>query len=494
MRLEKKIEKLEKLLDSLAEKKMVLRPAANYSLDWFRGSFPDRLTIEPSNFHVELCRLADDVFHGRIQRLLVQAPRGSAKSTYISFGLAAYAVAMGEPYILILSDSSAQAAKFLADLRNLFSGLLTKSTTNCLIVGGKVCVEAFGSRAKIRGRRFLSSRPTLIIVDDPQSNSDIISSSERDYSFDWFVREVIPAGSHNCRLIAIGTNIHPECIVSRCERLVDWRTIKYPALLGQFSADDLDYWANRAREVPKQEEANFEKEVREHLRASSFWPARWSVVSLLKIYAEIGRQAFMSEYQQISDYGLGKSLWDSNLVDSCITNLQEFPPSVTELIQSVDPSEGKETGDYQAHCVGGVDEEGNIYVWLDRRRDIDWVNYAVHLSNKFSTSAIVVETNSTMNLALPAIESCIYKYARISGKEHSPQIVGIKHRKPKNVRIQTLSFYLRAGRLRVLLCPGLEEFVNEAKTFPYSKYDDVLDCMSTLVLELEARAAISRGG
>ena len=119
----------------------------------------------------------------------IAAPRGHAKSTAITHAYTLANVCFREAqYVMIVSDTEEQATLFLEDIKNellenqnlrtLFKiNKFLKDTGTDVIVqmddGHLFRIIAKGSMQKIRGRKWRSKRPDLIVGDDLE-NDEIV--------------------------------------------------------------------------------------------------------------------------------------------------------------------------------------------------------------------------------------------------------------------------------------------------------------------------------
>src|SRR5262249_5910920 len=160
-----------------------------------------------SSFHRWLVGQLQGLHTRRGSRHALVAPRGSAKSTWVSLVYPLWvALQRREPYIQIISDTQSQA-------RLLLEAIKRELEDNPLLAAGYpwavgrgtpwgqdrirlvngVVIEALGTGAKIRGRRNRAERPSLIIVDDPQNDQHVTSAIQRERSWSWFNRAVANA-------------------------------------------------------------------------------------------------------------------------------------------------------------------------------------------------------------------------------------------------------------------------------------------------------------
>ena len=138
------------------------------------------------------------------KQVAIAAPRYHAKSTAVTHAYTLASVLFRESrYVIIVSDTVAQAILFLGDikkelaenedLRSLFgirAGNFPKETEDDLIVemedGHTFRIQARGSNQNVRGLKWANMRPDLIICDDME-NDEIVMNKERRLKFKrWF--------------------------------------------------------------------------------------------------------------------------------------------------------------------------------------------------------------------------------------------------------------------------------------------------------------------
>ena len=214
-------------------------------LEWGHKYVPHFFFRKESQFHVDMSNVLHNMTYNRGQKILVVAPRGNAKSTICSMLAPLKAICEGtEHYILLLADTGDQAKKYLKTIDDELTynqALREKYPHACkqgdiwnadhLETASGVCIEAIGKGASVRGRKFKQYRPTLIVLDDPQNDDDILSPSMREKDIDWLDKALIQAGDKDTNYFIIGTNLHRECIVNRLMTRADFKTMKYASIM-----------------------------------------------------------------------------------------------------------------------------------------------------------------------------------------------------------------------------------------------------------------------
>ena len=138
----------------------------------------------------------------------IGAPRGHAKSTAITFSYTLASILFhAHKFIIILSDTEAQAILFLGDIKKelieneelvaLFGikGLIKDSDSDFIIEfndGFQARVIAKGSNQRLRGLKWDGARPDLVIGDDLENEDIVLNADRREKFSKWFTGAVIP--------------------------------------------------------------------------------------------------------------------------------------------------------------------------------------------------------------------------------------------------------------------------------------------------------------
>ena len=210
---------------------------------WAQQHLPGYFSRPFSLFHHWLVGQLRDLHQRRGTRLALVAPRGSAKSTWVSLAYPLWAaIHRHEPYIQLISDSQSQARLLLealkrevednpalADAYPAAAGRGRVWGQDRIRLANGVVVEALGTGAKIRGRRNRAERPSLIVVDDPENDGHVTSALQRERSWSWFNRAVANAGTPQTNVLVLGTALHRDCLVLRLTRTAGWRAQTFRA-------------------------------------------------------------------------------------------------------------------------------------------------------------------------------------------------------------------------------------------------------------------------
>ena len=181
----------------------------------------------------------------------IAAPRSHAKSTAITHAfILASMLFRQKSFCLLVSDTEAQAAEFLGDIKAELTGnealkaefgikkILKDTETNIIVQfkdGELFRIVAKGSEQKVRGLKWRGKRPDLIVGDDLE-NDDIVMNPDRREKFRrWFMNALIPCGSENCSIRIVGTILHMDSMLQRVLEDPTWKHLFYQAHNSDFS-------------------------------------------------------------------------------------------------------------------------------------------------------------------------------------------------------------------------------------------------------------------
>jgi len=472
--IQKRLDRISKVLASLKSKKVPPNPG-RYSIAWLRSVAPSYFQLESPEFHNKIADALND--HDKI---VITAPRGSAKSTVITLGYPLYTILYHKrvKYILIVSDTFSQASKLLSSIAHALDTLgVNHQASASRIVVGSTLVEALGTGCRIRGRRWRESRPELIILDDPQGHMDLISHSVRESHWDWFLRDLIPAGSRTCKYIVVGTTIHEDSIVHKLSS--QWPSLTFPALS---LPERLDLWREWYK-LPQGERDTFYTQNKDEMEkgVTLLWRERWSLESLMEAYFSLGEDVFRSEYLQQPGLGAVYPLFLPFIDDN--TFVDTIPNNTYCSVIAIDPAYStKRSADWCAVTTLHASYDGStIYAHCDCSKG-DWVNFAVEKILLHRPLKVVVESNATMGTALQLVRD---SFAELYDSGQFPQFLAHMwtSKQNKHNRIVTgIMGVIKGNRLKITR--SSTELVQEIKSYPNTKHDDALDslCLGLLYL------------
>ncbi len=504
------------------------RMGAGNPLHFASVYLPHCLTAAPSPMHEEICVLLAAASTNRGRRIAIAAPRGHAKSTIVSLAYTLWSICYRrERYVTLISETSDQASQHLSHIKHeLESNLCLRADfpqaceipgakpaperwrQNEIITRNEVMVTALGSTKRMRGRRNAQNRPSLVILDDVESEQNVESPEQRRKLRTWFERTVLKAGDARTNFIVVGTILHYDSMLAA---LVD--PLKSPGWTGKVYRA-ITSWANRqdlwgaweaiysyrgkhdGEEGPDAARKFFDANSEAMLEgAAILWPGREDYYRLMEIRLTEGVASFDSEMQndpvdpENCLFREGEmQFWDDRWGSD--SELLASLEGKHEIIGACDPSLGRagRRGDFTAIVSVLRDtESGRLYV-LDadiRKQTPDAALDAIleyHRIREYDGFAF--EGNQFQELMRQDLER------RALARGLVLDVTDIKHTADKVARIQALQPLVRSGNLcfsrrhRVLL--------EQLRQFPRAAHDDGPDALEMAVSLAREERAVPR--
>lgn len=452
------------------------RPVSEAEDEWL---FADVEAVTAAH-HILLMNTLDRVLDGEINNLMVFMPPGSAKSTYASVVMPAYA--MGKKpgtKVILASYASAIAWKQSRRTRQICKSEKYRPIFNAGLVSGNQSVEEWGLD---NGSEYMAggllagmtgNRASMIIVDDPVSGredaeSDTIRRKTREAYEDDLKTRLIPGGA----TIIIQTRWHEDDLSGGIlpenwngeSGMMDgrdgqkWYVLCLPAV-----CDRADDPLGRAIGDPLWPEW-FKDEHFEKFRGN---PRTWSA-----LFQQKPRPSEGAEFQKA---------W----IQRYLT-----PPKILNKIILVDPSSGKrpDRGDYTSMWVIGLAADRNAYL-------IDGVRDRLNLTKRVSTLMDLHRKHKPLQVRyeeyglqadIEAVqmaqerEQYRFKITKVGGSTKKED--RIRRLVPwfENGRMylpHTLPYTDETGKQHDLMKVFLEQ---EYEAFPVGRHDDMLDALARL--------------
>lgn len=225
---------------------------------FFAIYFSEYITSKPARFHHEMFKLASKA----LKLVVIQAFRGSGKSTVMNTGLAIWGV-LGirqKKFVLIASQTRQQAKLHFMTLKSelernelLRRDLGPFQTEEDEWGSNSIVLSHYGARItfasteqSIRGMRHGPHRPDLIICDDVEDVNSAKTKDGRDKIFNWLVGEILPCGSEKTMIVVIGNMVHEDSLLARLKDMIEEG--KLAGIFKQYPLLDDDgkcLWASR---------------------------------------------------------------------------------------------------------------------------------------------------------------------------------------------------------------------------------------------------------
>lgn len=379
--------------------------------------FPEIFKCAFSPLHKEFFASVENIlFHQQKRKnyYVRAAPRGHGKSQVLSMLVPLFCVCYKlKQNILIVSDTHDQACSFIAAikkeleenelLRKDFGDLTSeeKWSQDKIVTRNHVQIYGRGAGQKLRGNKYGSIRPQLVVVDDLENDDNVLTEQQREKLRNWFMKALLPVGTPTTDYLYIGTVLHYESLLEKLltsPQFGMWNRRKYQAVT-RFS--DSPLWDDWERMMGDENDPDasqhaydfYQKHRKEMLKGVK---ALWSESGDDYYYDMMvlrfsDNSAFLSEYQN-------EPVDPSNaeFLAEWFDYYYELP-QIKEVYGAVDPSLGKAKSDRAAVVWAGKDENGYLYILdviMGRYKPDQLINLIINGAVKYQSHlrSVVIET------------------------------------------------------------------------------------------------------
>lgn len=467
------------------------RERARQDFNYFRRAyFPHYCLVGgDSRLHewldAELPRMADAP---EGVRLAIAAPRGEAKSTFVSLFFVLWAVLTGRKhYILIIADALEQAASLLGavkdelefneTLKQDFPGAGKGHVWNVgtVVTPGNVKIQALGAGKRMRGLRHGPHRPDLIVLDDLENDENVDKPEQRDKLQSWLQKTVLNLGAADGSMdvVYVGTLLHYDSVLARTLRKPLWKARTFRSILRWPDRMDLwDAWESLLSSRGEAEARRFYRQHRAKMEAGAevSWPASRPLYRLMCLRAE-DREAFDSE-QQNDPLSANEAPFNG-----CITFWVDRSRDWL-LFGAVDPSLGKQGAgrDPSAILVGG---------FLRESMTLDVVEASIRKRHPDRIIEDVIALHDVHHPLLWGVEAVQFQefFAHVLVQRAAERGIALPVRPLVNsadklLRIESLQPHMAQGRIR--LHASQQALIDQLRHFPRADHDDGPDALEML--------------
>lgn len=387
---------------------------------------PKGTTIEDApEFHAELCDKLSEVIEKPTKKIGWGAPRGHAKSAYLTNIFPIHAVVYEyKKYILIISETVGMSQSFIEFLSTnlkvnprinsdfgeiLSSNARLNETDNkeSFVTHTDIKVQASSIGGQLRGSRFRNVRPDLLILDDIESAKNTNTQDLRDKNLHWFNSVIEPIGDPTkTAIIYMGTLVHGQGLLPNVLGRPEYDSKIYSAIVSEPDRQDLwnefqDILTNIENENRLDDAERFYYENREEMDrgAEVLWSNRFSYFDLMLKKADVGTRAFASEYLNLPSDVESSVFREEHFEEynrSDLFNGHRIKPKY-DVYGFWDIAMGKsKRSDYNAIVVIAKDRvTGAIYVleaWAEKCRPHKAIDKAVEIIKQYTPRSFGVET------------------------------------------------------------------------------------------------------
>ena len=336
---------------------------------------PHHFYNEPAPFHKEICNHLKKGF----KKNVIVAPREHAKSTLISLVYVLHCILYCEAhFIIILSDTEGQAALFLDTIKNEIEtneeihrvyghlkgkGLKWGETEIDLINNIKIICKGAGQ--KVRGLKFREWRPDLFIIDDLENDEGVESKERRKKLARWFHGSVLPSvNKWGGKLVMIGTILHYDSLLMKLAKDKRYNPLFYRAIM-----KGKPLWADRLS-------LDYLNEVKQGYKDQG---------QLDTFYCEYMNEPISDENAIFKkDYFRYFQEEDLKVLSSSLSKFITVDPAISQ----------KESSDYTAIMICGIDALNNIYILeylRERFTPIETMDQIFKMVNKWKPTKVGIE-------------------------------------------------------------------------------------------------------
>ena len=505
---------------SAARRKAGERSILTFALTYL----PAHFKLAPSSMHTELFAELQKATARRGARLAIAAPRGHAKSTIVSLTYVLWSICYYmESFILLISNTFDLSSDFLSQIKQELQcndRLSEDFPEVCeplgavpgagvpgvraprwrrdeIITRNGVKVTALGAEKQVRGRRHHENRPTLIVMDDIENETEVRSDDQRKYREEWFAKAVLKAGTRQSNFIVVGTVLHYDALLAR---LIDsrkspgWTGKKYQAVCSWSAHTEL--WSTWESLYCHREELDgssgpqvarefFDRNKNEMLEGTKvLWGELEDYYALMELRISEGRASFDSEKQNEPVDPADCLFQESNFLfwDDDHSSAEGLIGSMRgrfSMFGACDPSMGKQGRGGDDSAIISLlrdDLTGFLYV-LDadiKRRKPDAIIddvIAYHQLREYRT--FVMEVNQFQEFLSDELKRRSREkgiYIPVRDRRNCTDKIG---------RIQSLQPLISNGTVR--LCRRHVMLVEQLRHFPLGAHDDGPDALEMAI-------------
>ncbi len=471
--------------------------------------------VADGSFQEELSRMLYGLANRRGTKIAIAAPRGCAKSTIVSLEYVIYCICYKlENFIVIISSTADQARGFLNDIKQELetNEHLTKDfpdiceigvkpgpprwTQHEIVTRNKVKVIALGVGQQIRGRRNREFRPSLVILDDIETNEGLQNMENFNKLEDWLTKAVLKSGSSTSNFIYIGTIHHYGSLLAKFtdpRETAGWDSKIYKSVISW--AERIDLWERWIKIFHSQDTYNddsgpeaarkfFEDNKAEMLKGTQvIWPTNKSYYDLMVLREQDGYISFDSEMQNepTNPRDATFNLNEMHYWTDRFASEEEFLAAISEELSygACDPSMGKtnKNSDYSAIVTVVKDARTGIIYVVDadiaRRLPDRTIEDILAYQRRRRYRRFAFEANNFQEFMAMELE----KRSEASGTY--VRVEEIKHTSDKLARIESLQPMVKNGTIQ--FSRKHHTLLEQMKFFPRGVHDDGLDALQMAV-------------
>jgi predicted phage terminase large subunit-like protein len=390
-------------------------------------------------------------------------------------------------FALIVSDTETQAVLFLQDIKKelqdnedlvaLFGLTMdgqgrtkfVKETESDLIVefqdGHQFRIMAKGSEQKVRGLKWGSKRPDLIICDDMENDESVMNQERREKFKKWFFGALMPCRAENGIVRVVGTILHLDSLLENLMPLEYDKQTVFETL--KISSTRRGLWKSVKYMAHDRDWKEF------------LWPEYKTKTELAATYKDYVERGLADVYfQEYLNTPLDESHALFKKSDFIPVREVDRKDTLNYYIAGDLAISEKQRSDYTAFVVGGLNKDGILqirYVVRERMDGKQIVDTILALEDVYKPSVFALEDGSITKSLGP------FLYEEMRKRNIYPNIVLIVPSKDKVTRARSIQARMRAGAVKFDKNEDwYDGFEQEMIRFPRDRHDDRVDAMAHL--------------
>lgn len=340
------------------------------------------------------------------------------------------------------------------------------------------CIMIRGIDGSLRGIHYKQFRPTLVLLDDLLKDDTAKSETKREQVKSTFTDVVIPIGTRDTNILAVGTILNEEDLMADLlkGKIPGVRSIKKSAIIKWSEREDLwSEWETKYNDLQDEDRIQtalsfFNANKEEMLKGTEIlWDEYLDYYYLMCKKQAMGENSFYKELQNnprsTDDYIFQNiSYWDK---------LPEFQDM--EIVMYIDPAiKAGKRNDYSAITILGKHKKTNQKYVIDgsisKLLPDDLFALAVEKLKAFPVDRIGFETIQAQSYMKQKFEEELWKNKIYTSVE------GVNSRGQKHERIISLEPEIKNGH--ILFNSDNRAYNNQVKDYnKFAKYDDAPDSL-----------------
>lgn len=489
-----------------------------------------------SKGHYELWELANDIFVAdKFDKAAIIEPRGFAKTTIFDMAVSVWLHCYKRSLFTLLgAKTDTDATQFLDSIKKVFNenhkiikcfGKLinvksyktnneryTVNANEVEFTNGTY-IKTVGSGTSVRGANWGGIRPTVFIGDDFQDEKNILTDAAREKQYSKWTKEIEEVGDKAVyrngikikaatKVIAIGTVLHVDCLMSKLSRNNDYYTILRRAIVlnDDETVEDIfesELW-RECHDIYFDEKLNkderkikakqFYEDHKEEMQFTTWWPEKWDCFNDLAVKYWEDRRSFMSELMNDAT-SIGEK-WFKSVATQTKEEIEQH--DFTKTMMSIDP----------ASTTNKKSDSTNIMVGSKATNDFTYIRDLVHRKLTFSqycekvvevlernldVTHINLEKNTYQGADVEKIKELIGKSEILKRKKYI--WINEMQKKNKDEKISTIVDQVNNGQIIIVSdVEDSKKAIDEILDFQgqlYSVHDDAPDNLAELEIKLK---------